>query len=215
MSGGKQTAVWTKEIYYLLAVPIDEFSDSLFSLPYTSIENIVNTLLAGEDFYMDMFNAKITALKSNMAQLPNAKKALRKLDVVCKIVGALGYFDALVDLSGSWDSLKTHGSIDIRRDKAEPLPIDYLFLQCRKFSDDFETLKNEGVIGINGDGSLEWKWQKTALCEYFYYYECRSWRLIERVFNKRNLKQLFNSHMEQQRGKFSSDYEKLKTLLGL
>jgi hypothetical protein len=96
MSDKKQTAIWAKEIYYLLVVPVDEFSDSLFSLPYTSIENIINTLLSDEDFLMDAFNAKITVLKSNMEQLPNAKKTLRKLDVVCKRVGALGYFDVLI-----------------------------------------------------------------------------------------------------------------------
>jgi hypothetical protein len=30
MPGGKQTVIWTKEIYYLLTVPLDEFSDSFF-----------------------------------------------------------------------------------------------------------------------------------------------------------------------------------------
>jgi hypothetical protein len=206
--------MWTKEIYYLLAVPVAEFSDSLFSLPYTSIENIINILLADEDFLMDTFNAKITTLKSNMDHLPTAGKALRKLDVVCKAVGALGYFDTLVELSGSWDNLKSHDGIDIRKDRTEPSPIKILFSNCPKFSDDFEILKKEGAIDTNNDGSLKWKWQKTALCEYFYYYDCRLWKLIEKIFNEKGLKQLLNSHMEQQRGKFSRDYEKLRTLLG-
>jgi hypothetical protein len=95
------------------------------------------------------------------------------------------------------------------------LPIDYLFLHCKKFSDDFETLKAERVIDINDDGSLKWKWQKTALGEYFYYYECHTWKIIEKTFNENNLKQLVKSHIDQQRGKFSRDYEKLRTLLGL
>jgi hypothetical protein len=212
MSGKKKMSVWEKEIYYLLVSSPDEFSNGLSSLPCTFIENMVNSLLTDKNELLDVFNAKINDLKSNM-NLPNARYALRKLDVVAKITGALGYFDALVELSGKWDDLKPHINSELSKGNSES--VNFLIISCQRFADDFKILIKEKVMDKNDDGSLVWKWKKTALGEYFYHYNCHQWRLIEKAFNTKYLKQLISRHMEQQRGKFSSDYERLRTLLGL
>jgi hypothetical protein len=212
MSGKKKISVWEKEIYYLLVSSPDEFSNGLSSLPYTFIENMVNSLVTGENELLDVFNAKTNDLKSNM-NLPNARHALRKLDVVAKVTGALGYFDALVELSGKWDDPKPHINNELFIGNSES--VNFLIIGSQRFAYDFAKLIKEKVIDKNDDGSLEWKWKKTALGEYFYYCNCHQWNLIEKAFNTKYLRQLVNSHIEQQRGKFSSDYERLKTLLSL
>jgi hypothetical protein len=221
MSTRKKTSIWEKEILYLLTSPPDEFCDNLFTLPHVFIEEIVKFLVTDGKDLLDIFNRKINYLKSNM-DLPNAKHALRKLNVACAITGTIGYFDALIELSGKWDDLKPHVNNDTNscfqgiggysQGKTELIHVNLLFSSCENFKKDFETLKKD-VIGINDDGSLTWKWKKTSLGEYFYYNDCHSWKIIEMAFNTKNLKQLVYRHIDQQREKFSRDYERLRTLL--
>jgi len=105
-----------KELFYIRLLTADEMADHICSLPYTLVENIIETTLKDEDGMFDLLTESFTILKNNM-HMPIVKRALRKLLKVCQVIGCIGYFDF-----GDWDSFRNEGNTDIEATAAAAEP---------------------------------------------------------------------------------------------
>jgi hypothetical protein len=86
------------------------------------------------------------------------------------------------------------------------------------FREHFLKLKKAGIIKETENG-LKWNLSIISAVQYFDKLEClersRRWSVIEKVFGFKNLRQRLKNHKEQQRGKTTEDFEKIKKLLDL
>jgi hypothetical protein len=100
-----KTRTGIKELYYLCLLPADELADQICSLPYTTVESIIEEALADEDGMFDLLTDKVVEKLKKEMHLYLSKKALRKILKVCQVLNCVGYFDF-----GDWDAIRDEGN---------------------------------------------------------------------------------------------------------